>query len=196
MQIVDTKLIHRPVDLEGAPYTLVVSETDDGFRGGWFCESCCIFGYTDMLPESLEDALFEDIISVHRTMVLLLFNFLELVSAFAILYILSAGVTNNGAVLSRPLDAFYFSIVTSTTLGFGDFLPSSDGAKRLVVTQLALSLIFVGFFIAYICGRLGPDNKESAWAIGLLTRALGGSRQTGQLAGGPETRTATNCELL
>ncbi len=39
------------------------------------------------------------------------------------------------------LDAFYFSVVTLTTIGFGDLVPTGDGAKLFTI---AYSLLGVG----------------------------------------------------
>eukprot|EP01047_Picozoa_sp_COSAG01_P028872 COSAG01_NODE_1957_length_8805_cov_22.976344_4_plen_532_part_00 len=46
------------------------------------------------------------------------------------------------------LSAFYFSLVTVTTVGYGDILPETDGEKRFVVTAIMLG----AFLYAYIIG--------------------------------------------
>ena len=57
-----------------------------------------------------------------------------------------AGLSQNG-------DLVYFSFVTLTTVGFGDILPQSILAKRLVVFEGALGGIYLAVIIAMIVGR-------------------------------------------
>ena len=53
----------------------------------------------------------------------------------------------NPEVLTSRSDAIYFSMVTLTTLGFGDYVPAGCGARRLVVWQLATGfLLLLGAF--------------------------------------------------
>lgn len=41
------------------------------------------------------------------------------------------------------LDPFYFSFTTMSTVGYGDFLPKTDRAKALVMTQHAVIIMGV-----------------------------------------------------
>lgn len=46
------------------------------------------------------------------------------------------------------LDAFYFSVVTITSLGFGDIYPAAGTAGRfLVATEAILGILIIGFFL-------------------------------------------------
>jgi hypothetical protein len=58
---------------------------------------------------------------------------IAVVCSFANLYIQSRAVKNNGAVMSDRGDAVYFSVVTITTLGYGDFVPTDAKSRRLSV---------------------------------------------------------------
>ena len=42
-----------------------------------------------------------------------------------------------------PLDPFYFSFTTMSSVGYGDIVPKTDRAKLLVMTQHALMVIGV-----------------------------------------------------
>jgi hypothetical protein len=59
MQSVESKLTYRTWNLDGVTYTLAILVTCEGFCGAWLCDSCCIFGYPDVITESFEDALKE-----------------------------------------------------------------------------------------------------------------------------------------
>ncbi len=45
------------------------------------------------------------------------------------------------------LDAFYFSFITLTTIGFGDFAPSTDAGKVFTIFYIVLG---VGVILAFI----------------------------------------------
>jgi hypothetical protein len=101
--------------------------------------------------------------SYKRSMLLLFFNYLEIVLAYAVLY--SCG--NN---LNKPFlhwfDAVYFSIITSSSIGYGDFYPVTTYGKFLVSTQALLFLFFVVLFLNFFStqikskGYFDHENKE------------------------------------
>ena len=46
-----------------------------------------------------------------------------------------------------PIDPYYFSMTTMSTVGYGDFSPKSQRAKIMVMTQQGLILAEIGAFI-------------------------------------------------
>ncbi len=48
----------------------------------------------------------------------------------------------------RKFDAFYWSFVTATTVGYGDLRPEGKGAKCLSIIIAFTGLIFTGIIIA------------------------------------------------
>ena len=68
------------------------------------------------------------------------------------------GIVNEGVQNHFPLDALYFSIVTWTTLGYGDFSPTADG--RMVASFEALfGLFFMACFVGFLVNILSADKK-------------------------------------
>jgi hypothetical protein len=66
---------------------------------------------------------------------------------FAILY-LWTGLQTSGGVASHSLcDAFYFSVVTWTTLGYGDFLAAPE-ARHIVIVEALLGYLMMALLIA------------------------------------------------
>lgn len=45
------------------------------------------------------------------------------------------------------VDSLYFSVVATTTVGFGDLTPDSDGAKLFTVLYIVVGLSIVGTFL-------------------------------------------------
>jgi voltage-gated potassium channel len=65
--------------------------------------------------------------------------------AFASAYLLLS--SHDAAAFSEPLDrvdALYFSLTTSTTVGFGDINPRSDPARIGVMIQMVTNVVVVG----------------------------------------------------
>ncbi len=52
------------------------------------------------------------------------------------------------------LSAVYFSIVTFTTLGYGDVLPVSDAAKLLVLSEVCLGYVSLGGLMSILANKL------------------------------------------
>jgi voltage-gated potassium channel Kch len=86
---------------------------------------------------------------VRRSLAMVLTNFFEVVLGFAILYARTGSVveSNSGHILTAPTDALYFSLVTMTTVGFGDFIPATHVGRWLAMGQLLTTIIFVLFLV-------------------------------------------------
>ena len=65
--------------------------------------------------------------------------------------------TYNDAVAIRPLDSLYFSIVTFTTLGYGDFRPS-EPARMLAAFQALLGTVHVGLIVGAALVAVGDKR--------------------------------------
>jgi hypothetical protein len=102
--------------------------------------------------------------SYRRAVLLLFFNFLEIVFDFAVLY--SSGNHITPAFVNL-IDPIYFSFVTSTTIGFGDYTPVTSIAKFLVICQAIIYLLFLVLFVNVFANRMeqkgyfGKENDKS-----------------------------------
>jgi hypothetical protein len=101
--------------------------------------------------------------SYKRSMLLLFFNYIEMVFAFAVLY-------SCDNYLNKPFthwfDAIYFSTTTSSTIGFGDFYPVKTFGRFLVSMQALFVLLYVVLFLNFFStkikskGYFDQDNNE------------------------------------
>lgn len=89
--------------------------------------------------------------SYKRSMLLLFFNYLEIAFAYAVLY-------SYDDYLNKPFyhwfDAVYFSIVTSSSIGYGDYFPITTIGKFLVTTQALLFLFFIVLFLNFFSTKI------------------------------------------
>lgn len=98
----------------------------------------------------------EVVVSYHRSVLLLFFNYLETVLDFAIIY---AGL----GLLNKPvsaLSAIYYSFVTQATLGYGDYYPVSRAGQITVILQLIIVILFALLFINYFSARINTKKSE------------------------------------
>ncbi|PEA53807.1 transporter [Bacillus pseudomycoides] len=91
---------------------------------------------------------------------------------FQVLFVLTAGTLLSGTIFystvekMRVIDALYFSVVTLTTVGYGDFSPQTDFGKIFTIFYIFVGLGLVAGFIRKLAiniqlsGRLSRRNKE------------------------------------
>ena len=89
--------------------------------------------------------------SYKRSMLLLFFNYIEIVITFGVLY--SCG-KNMNIPFKAWYDPIYFSMVTSSSIGFGDFFPITPYAKFLVSIQALFFLSFVVLFLNFFTNKV------------------------------------------
>ena len=83
-----------------------------------------------------------------------------LILGFASLYI----ALNSSEPLLNPfnssIDAIYFSYVTITTLGYGDFSPVSDCAKYVVLFQLSSGILLLFGVFPLLISRISDFTSD------------------------------------
>ena len=105
--------------------------------------------------------LFDQPRSYRRSMLLLFMDYFQIVLSFAVLY-------KTGNHLNQPLihwfDPIYFSVVTSATVGYGDFHPTTTFGKLLATAQIVIFFIVVMFILNFFSHRIEQKgyfgNKE------------------------------------
>ncbi len=89
--------------------------------------------------------------SYRRSMLLLFVNYIEIILDFAVLY--AHGNYLNKAFM-HWFDPIYFSFITASTIGFGDFHPVTPIGKFLVSFQSTLIIVFVALFLNFFTGKI------------------------------------------
>ena len=124
----------------------------------------------DDLPRTKTKVMFE---LPHRVWNLLQVFFLLFIvlCGFANMYIKEGGVVYQGPTLvvqhatsNQPMkpnpplvgrvDAVYFCMVTTATLGYGDFVPVTEGARKLVIWELATDVLLLLGIFSLLISRL------------------------------------------
>lgn len=89
--------------------------------------------------------------SYKRSMMLLFLNYLEIVFAFAVFYTLG---NNMNKPFVHWFDPIYFSVITSNSIGYGDFYPITSFAKILVSIQAMFFLSFLVLFLNFFSSKV------------------------------------------
>lgn len=95
--------------------------------------------------------------SYRRNILMLSFNYLEISLSFAVIY---AGLHLLGDQPQSYVDYIYFSIVTSTTIGYGDFHPQTELAKIMVCVQAVLVVSFIVLFLNFFSSKVETLHHE------------------------------------
>lgn len=89
--------------------------------------------------------------SYRRSMLLLFFNYLEIIFDFAVIY-------SVGNFFNKPFQAWfdpiYFSFITSASIGYGDFFPVTPLGKLIVSCHSVVFLIFVVVFLNFFSSKI------------------------------------------
>lgn len=72
------------------------------------------------------------------------------------------------------LDSLYFTVVTSTTIGYGDFVPKTDAGKIFTMFYCFFGIAMVFYFVTLL-GRyfLSKQIKEKLRSGGRITKNKG-----------------------
>jgi voltage-gated potassium channel len=80
---------------------------------------------------------------------------------FAAGYFSLAVHTEQMAGIETKVDAFYFTVITLGTVGFGDIVPVGQGARTLVAVQILFNLTVLGLSVRWIT-RATTDRRRAA----------------------------------
>jgi len=104
--------------------------------------------------------------SRNRSLVLLLFNYIEMILGFAYLFLVTQSVrhvplgTSEPVDLQGAVDALYFSTVTITTLGYGDFQPYTATGRILVTLEATGGVVFLALVLATFLTMTRDDERR------------------------------------
>ena len=88
------------------------------------------------------------------------FNLLLLtIATFTAIYEME-GIVCSGDVVKNVYDSAYFSIVTWTTLGYGDCLPT-ENIRHLAAMQALVGYFMMAIFMALLFSILSVHNKDN-----------------------------------
>ncbi len=125
----------------------------------WLITVVALFFLFDILQYVSAIVFLSDVykqpVSAKRTLMFFIINYFETILVFAIFHRQWGGLN---VVNICSVQSLYFSMVTSTTLGFGDISPVNSSAQLRVVAQLVVSLLFVTIFISNASSRV--DGKK------------------------------------
>ncbi|WP_182220216.1 ion channel [Rugamonas fusca] len=125
----------------------------------------CTISLVDLFSNILAIVLLRNFwhapLSLNRTLISLGLNFIEFTAWFAGLYLHFDALRFGSASVTDSFSAYYFSVITSATIGYGDIVPTFDG-RKLVVIEAFCSFIFLAVVVTYVIGSLGQPNDNAS----------------------------------
>jgi len=88
---------------------------------------------------------------------MLFLNYMEISFSFAVVY---AGLHLLGDQPTSVLDYIYFSVVTSTTIGYGDLHPVTSAGKMIVCVQAIVVVAFIVLFLNFFGSKVETLDQE------------------------------------
>lgn len=118
-------------------------------------------------PSSLSDFALR---GYRRIVILVLHNYLEIVLWFATIYTTYRDLFGaSGRALSSAVGAFYYSMVTMSTVGYGEITPATDSARIIVAIHLIvgvfMSVVILARFVSYLPTPRSMDAAEHAQVL-------------------------------
>lgn len=101
-------------------------------------------------------------INVRRTILLAILNYISITFAYSNLYLCNNLI--NG--VTCPVQSIYFSFVVSSTVGFGDLIPSDEIGMKIVVSQIIVTIIYLAIIFSYLVSNIKKySDKRSKSCI-------------------------------
>lgn len=99
-----------------------------------------------------------------REVVAALTAYIEFAMVFAFTYMSVARASNEAfftaGIAGQLSDFAYFSVVTITTLGYGDLTPATHLGRSLVMIETLFGQIFLVVLVAFLVGMLGHERSR------------------------------------
>ena len=102
--------------------------------------------------------------SYKRNIILIFVDYIQLTFDYASIYlyysVLKTTIDGCDVIITRSLDAAYFSFISSLTIGYGDIVPANDLGKKLVIGHIMIFLVFGVLFINFYTSRIEENKKD------------------------------------
>ena len=95
--------------------------------------------------------------SYRRNMLMLFLNYLEISFSFAVIYAHLQMLGDKATIVG---DYIYFSVMTSTTIAYGDLHPVTHLGRGLVCVQALMVMAFIVLFLNFFGSKVENLNRE------------------------------------
>lgn len=97
---------------------------------------------------------------IYRNIILLLINYIELIIIFSLIFFINKDVFFKYDAVAQKVDAIYFSIITITTIGYGDITPIHPIGKIAVAFEALFGTILFVIALSRMIGATKPPDEH------------------------------------
>lgn len=116
------------------------------------------FGFLDMLVRDVRHT-FRD--SISRRMLVIAVMILETVTLFAVTYLEVSQLEGQINGMHTVLDAFYFTMTTLLTIGFGDIAAEGQLARGVVLTQMLFTILVLSSSVRLLSSLIRSATEKA-----------------------------------
>lgn len=116
---------------------------------------------------------FVTILSTKKFELTTLFIFISVIMAISAVLIYAMEANNPASQINTLFDAFYWAMVTISTVGYGDFVPVSDGGRTVALFIILAGIAVISFSTSIIVSAFTErldEIKEEKTVSGIRTR--------------------------
>lgn len=94
-------------------------------------------------------------------------SYLFMIYGYGVIYMYMSAISQSAFSIGKLgiVDGVYFSIVNSSTVGFGDITPKSSIAKLVVISQIIISMAYIVMLfssaVSYVRDEASRPNKSN-----------------------------------
>lgn len=131
-------------------------------KSSFFICFLAVYFLADVLTYHLNrlflSSLFTAPVSINRNVILLFVNILEVITSYAILFSGTSSAGFEGKIIDDGMTALYFSFMTFTTVGYGDYMPIGRTGEIIAVCEAMTAYMFISTIIVNFVSRMVRSN--------------------------------------
>jgi len=137
-----------------------------------------------IIRSAIVDVILEKRATEKKDILVIITTYSNIILIFTLLYLLMQALSDGGAFKSimvprtdvsaslylALIDCFYYSVITISTLGYGDIYPTAWYSKLIVIVEVVTGLSLLTFSLGIILSGRNPEDPRVGKLFAILTK--------------------------